>query len=287
MGTEMEAVRAAPSSIDHSLAEWDTRIQAAERQVEALLSALRAVARVSHLGQVRSIPEVVRSAREKAAVIEATIDAATQPPSLDLPAAFADGSYGRELEAAVADAGGRLVAGEGGRLIAFPLLLQLDVDSLSIRVGRQRERRLRPSVLARRLAGMQKKQRRFDPRRFLDRLFKPYRLLAKAQGHDWAPERDEDGPFVRLSELHDILTLLPAAAIDYPRDAFLIDLLDLDVHPDATSTRGHGFVFAASSGTRGAQVLSGYDRQGVRHDYFAIRFVRRAVGAFAAPEPGA
>ena len=80
------------------------------------------------------------------------------------------------------------------------------------------------------------------------------------------------GPLVALAAIHDPLTLLPAAAADYPMEEFLVDLLRLDRDPDARSGRGHRVELGGSTGTKGAKRLTVYDESGARHDDFAIRF---------------
>jgi hypothetical protein len=97
-------------------------------------------------------------------------------------------------------------------------------------------------------------------------------VLAAARAPDWQPNRSGDGPLVPLADLHDLLTLLPAAAADYPLEEFLLDLLRLDRQPDARTGRGHRFELGGSTGTKGAKRLSAFDETGAQHDYYAIRF---------------
>ena len=91
---------------------------------------------------------------------------------------------------------------------------------------------------------------------------------------DW---RSGEGPLVALAALHDVLTLLPAAAADYPMEEFLVDLLRLDREPDARSGRGHRFELGGSTGTKGAKRLTVFDETGAQHDYYAVRFIAEAA----------
>jgi hypothetical protein len=127
-------------------------------------------------------------------------------------------------------------------------------------------------VLARHLKAIQQRPAKFNARLFLDRLLRAYTVLAP----DW---RAGEGPLVALAVLHDILTLLPAAAADYPTEEFLVDLLRLDREPDARSTRGHRFELRGSTGTKGAKRLTVFDETGAPHDYYAVRFVTEAAKA--------
>ena len=97
--------------------------------------------------------------------------------------------------------------------------------------------------------------------------------LAAPRDAKWQPNRPGEGPLVPLADIYDLLTLMPAAAADYPLEEFLLDLLRLDRQPDARSGRGHRFELGGSTGTKGAKRLSAYDETGAQHDYYAIRFI--------------
>jgi len=127
-------------------------------------------------------------------------------------------------------------------------------------------------VLARQLKAIQQRPGRFNARSFLDRLLRAYAVVAP----DW---RSGEGPLIALASLHDVLTLLPAAAAEYPMEEFLVDLLRLDREPDARSGRGHRFELGGSTGTKGAKRLTVFDETGVQHDYYAVRFIAEAPGA--------
>jgi hypothetical protein len=77
---------------------------------------------------------------------------------------------------------------------------------------------------------------------------------------------------VSLAELYEQLTLLPAAAADYPQEEFVTDLLRLDRQPDATGSGGHRFELGGSTGRKGGKRLTLFDETGEQHDYYAIRF---------------
>jgi hypothetical protein len=70
-----------------------------------------------------------------------------------------------------------------------------------------------------------------------------------------------------------LLTLLPAAAADYPREVFVCDLLRLNREPDTRTRGGLGFSLPASTGSKGQDRLTVYDERGVEHIFVGIRFV--------------
>jgi len=83
---------------------------------------------------------------------------------------------------------------------------------------------------------------------------------------------------VALAELHGQLTLLPAAAADYPQEEFVADLLRLDRQPDVTTGGGYRFELGGSTGRKGGKRLTVFDETGGQHDFYAIRFIGRIIG---------
>jgi hypothetical protein len=150
--------------------------------------------------------------------------------------------------------------------------LRLDGRAQGVRIGRKLERRIRPSFLAARLKALQQRPERFNARQFLDRLFLLYESKARAADPAWRPTQPGQGPLVALAELYDQLTVLPAAAADYPLEEFVTDLLRLDRQPDATDSHGHRFELGGSTGRKGGKRLTLFDETGEQHDYYAIRF---------------
>jgi hypothetical protein len=151
--------------------------------------------------------------------------------------------------------------------------LRLDARAQGVRIGPRLEKRIRPSFLAAQLKALQQRPERFNARQFLDRLFLLYESRARAEEAAWRPNRSGPGPLVALAELYELLTVLPAAAADYPAEEFVTDLLRLDRQPDATTGGGHHFELGGSTGRKGAKRLTLFDETGEQHDYYAIRFI--------------
>ena len=160
-----------------------------------------------------------------------------------------------------------------GRVTAYPVALRLDGRAQGVRVGRKLEKRIRPSFVAAQLKVLQQRPDRFNARQFLDRLFLLYDSKARAEDPAWRPTRPGQGPLVSLADLHDLMTVLPAAGADYPQEEFVADLLRLDRQPDATDSHGRRFELSGSTGRKGGKRLTLFDETGEQHDYFAIRFI--------------
>jgi hypothetical protein len=258
------ATRDSGQPLETTLAAWDEQLGALERQAAAMLGAARRLRKAAQEGAVAGFAAAVAAVRQDAAKLQDVVAQAAETPAIDVAAAFASGRFMAELAAAAASANVTLVQRDG-RITAFPVMLRLEARSQAVRIGHKLERRIRPSFLVRELKALQGRPNRFNARGFLDRLVRAYAALAP----DW---RSGEGPLVALADLHDLLTLLPAAAADYPLEEFLCDLLRLDRQPDARTGRGYRFELGGSTGTKGAKRLSAFDETGAQHDYFAIRF---------------
>ncbi len=268
---DSESIGSPATSLEETLADWDEQLAGLERQAAQVLRSARRLRKAAHEGAVAGFPAAINDLRDNAAKLQDSVGQAAVAPDIDLAASFANGRFVDELSHAAATAEVLLVQREG-RITAFPVVLRLDARTQGVRVGRRLERRIRPSFLARQLRAIQQRPGRFNARSFLDRLLRAYAVLAARQMPDWQANRPGDGPLVPLSDIHDLLTLLPAAAADYPLEEFLVDLLRLDREPDARTARGHRFELGGSTGTKGGKRLSVFDESGVQHDYFAIRF---------------
>jgi len=258
--------------LEDTLAALDAHLSDAERQVAALLKATRRLRRAAKEGNVASLPAAVAAAQADAARVGEPLASAAAALGYDVVEAFASGAWLDEL-AAAARAAGVVLVRRDGRVTAFPVALRLDGRAQGVRIGRRLERRIRPSFLAAQLKALQQRPERFNARQYLDRLFRLYESRARVEDPSWRPTRPGQGPLVPLAELHDDLTVLPAAAADYPQEEFVADLLRLDRQPDATGSQGHRFELGGSTGRKGGKRLTLFDEAGEQHDYYAIRFI--------------
>jgi len=274
LATMSESASTLPSgpTLEATLTAWEQQLGGLERQATAVLRAARRLRKAAQEGAVAGFASAITTVRDDAARLQEAVGQAANPPAIDVGETFADGTFLAELAAAATAANVTLVQRDG-RVTAYPVVLRLEPRIPGVRIGRKLERRIRPSFLAAELRALQQRPNRFNARGFLDRLLKPYQALAAGRDQDWRPNRPGEGPLVPLIDLHDLLTLLPAAAADYPLEEFLCDLLRLDRQPDSRTGRGHRFSLGGSTGTKGARRLTIFDETGVQHDYYAIRFV--------------
>jgi len=272
MDTEPSDAPQLARSLEDTLAALDGHLSDAEKQAVALLKAARRLRRAAREGNVASLPAAIAAAQADAARTGEPFANAAAVLDYDVAEAFASGAWLDEL-AAAAKAAGVVLVRRDGRVTAYPVALRLDGRAQGVRVGRRLERRIRPSFLAAQLKALQQRPERFNTRQFLDRLFLLYDSKARAEDPAWRPTRPGQGPLVALAELHDQMTVLPAAAADYPQEEFTSDLLRLDRQPDATGSQGHRFELGGSTGRKGGKRLTLFDETGEQHDYYAIRFI--------------
>lgn len=262
------------TQLDDELDRLDGALATAERHAKAVLSGVRALRRQAATGVVAGLPRKLEQLPAAAEPLAQALHMASGSFSYDAEAAFAGGAYLRELQEAAAAKGVVLVERDG-RITAFPLLLRLEPGTPAVRVGRRLERQMRPGVLT----GLLKKAQdssAFNAEAFLDMLFKAATHLARAEAHADEPR---PGAVVPLLDIHELLTLRPGAAAEYPREAFAVDVLRLDRAPDTRTRRGQRFSLPASTGSKGRSRLTVYDEHGVEHIYFGIAFQRAGAEA--------
>jgi transposase-like protein len=156
------------------------------------------------------------------------------------------------------------VVEDDDRLLCYPSLVRVLPGDAALDIDRRRERRLRPSVVVASLAAAQARPPKGKPEALLESLVAAYELLAAREGR---PD-----PVLRLDALWQVLTMLPGAARDYSKPEFARDLYLLDQSGTVTSRSGRTLRFHASSGTRGAGVLTTVARTGQQQRYWGVSF---------------
>jgi len=252
-------------SLESVLTTWEEQLATLERQAAAALRSAKRLRKAAQEGAVGTFPAAIAALRHDADRLTEAVGQSAEAQELDIAAAFGSGAYVAEL-AEAAKAADVMLVQRDGRITAYPVVLRLEPRAQAVRIGRKLERRIRPSVLIAELKKLQQRPNRFNARAFLDRLLKAYTILAPHY-------RGGDGPLVALADLHEVLTLWPQAAADYPVEEFLCDILRLNKLPESQTGRGHRFEFGGSTGTKGAKRLTAFDETGAQHDFYAIRFV--------------
>jgi hypothetical protein len=255
-------------SLEAALAAFETKVAEAQRSADSLVKDLRRLRKAVGSGHVSDLDRVAAEVAERGRQAQ---EAASQIPgawSFD-SRSYLERGYLRELQQEAHSQGLTLVERDG-RLYCFPVALRLEPREAAVRIGRKRERRLRPKELVRQLAAVQKSKQRFNVQRFLDTLYQVYR---RVQGASWVKIDHGPGPVMPLAEIHDMLTLLPGS--DYPIEEFGRDLLLLARQRDLRTRDDAVFELVGSTMTKtNVKRINVYDEQGLEVTFIAVRFGR-------------
>ena len=245
----------------------EAALRATQADTEAVLRAAAALSKELRRARGSAVTGVVRDVRkalDAAVTLGDELAAATRQArvafDVDEVDYLSSGGYAKELLALAASRGVAMFE-EDERLLCYPSLLKLLPGDAALEIDRRREKRLRPSVVVDALAAAQQRPPRFKAEPFLESLAGAYALLA----------RDSTG-VQRLTDVWEVLTLLPGQARDYTRPEFARDLYLLDQSAVATTKAGRTLRWHASSGARGAGVLTTVAKSGQQQRYWGISF---------------
>ena len=183
---------------------------------------------------------------------------------------MSNGAFIAELLATAAQSGVRIHERDE-RLYCYPSLIRLLPNDRAVVIDKTRERRLRPSVLARHLQEIQNKPVRFKSEAFLESLHDAYSTAVKTRGK----ERREASAIVPLVEIYNLLTLLPGQSKEYARPEFARDLYLLDQSGVITIRSGATVSFHAARGNEAAsKVIQIVTKDGQAKTYYGISFTR-------------
>lgn len=156
------------------------------------------------------------------------------------------------------------------RLYSYPVLVRILPKERAVRIDKQVERRLRPSVLVAHLKDIQRRPPRFAPEAFLKALFAVWERLVK--------EKPREGQFatVSLYDVYEVLTLLPGQNREYSRQEFARDIYLLDRSGHVRLSGDWSASFPASTGTKfgKSKVLSVVKEDGTLKEYYGIAFLK-------------
>jgi hypothetical protein len=254
--------------MEAALSELETKVAEAQKTSDALAKALKKLRQAADTGNVAELEKGLLAISDRGREAEASARALASAWDFDAKEHLTTG-YPEELRQEAAAQGLKLFE-KDGRLYAFPLLLRIEARDGAVRVGKKLERRIRPKHLVKLIAAIQKRPQRFREERFLALLYEVYRQIA---GEGWRRVESGPGPAISLSQVHELMTLLPGA--DYPVEEFGRDLLLLDRQPDLRTRDGASFEFPGSTLSKGGMKrVTVYDEDGLERTYIAIRFVK-------------
>jgi hypothetical protein len=255
-----------------------TEAQAAStlQSAAALTRELKRVKASAAAGETRELRRALDAAETLAGQLADTARSLRAGYDFDGQAYLASGAYAKELLATAAAAGVDVFE-EDERLLCYPSLVRILSEQAALEIDRKRERRLRPSVVVAILAAAQRRGPRFRPEPFLDSLRTAYELVVARDGK-------KPDAVVRLIDIWAVLTVLPGQGREYTKQEFARDLYLLDQSGLTTTSRtGRRLRWSASTGTKGAGVLTTVTRRGQPRRYWGIAFSLPSQGGGERP----
>jgi hypothetical protein len=251
-------------AFEATLATTEQGVDAALRSAGAATRELRKALAGAKTGQVRDLRRALAAAEAAASALAEETRAARASFDFDEQSYLAEGRYAKEL-LAVAAAAGVTIYEEDERLLCYPSLVKVIAGDATVEIDRKRERRLRPSVLVRLLGERQGRAPRFKPEAFLDSLCASYELVVARAGK-------KADAVVRLLDVWAVLTILPGQSREYTKQEFARDLYLLDQSGVTRSRSGRILRWSASTGTKGAGVLTTVAKSGQQQRYWGVSF---------------
>jgi hypothetical protein len=257
---------ASEESIEAALAAAERALDGTLRRANTTLGELKRALGAARTGHLRDLRKSLAAARAAADGLATDVRAVGDTFDFDERAYLASGGYVKELLAEAAARGLAIVEGDDDRLLCYPSLLRVVPGDAAIEINKVRDRRLRPSVLVTVLARAQEKGARFRAEQFLDSLRSAYELRVAADGK-------RADAVVRLVDLWSVLTMMPGQRTQYSRQEFARDLYLLDQSGVTRTERNPRTLrWSASTGTKGAGVLTTVARNGQEQQYWGVSF---------------
>lgn len=256
----------ASESLEAALSATERTLEEALRGANATVRELKRALAAAHTGHVRDLRKSLAAAQTAAEKLATDTREAGDSFAFDERAHLSSGGYVKELLAEAEARGLAIVEGDDDRLLCYPSLLRIVPGEAAIEIDKVRDRRLRPSVLVSALARAQERGPRFKAEQFLDSLRTAYELRVAADGK-------RPDAVVRLVELWSVLTMMPGQRGQYSRQEFARDLYLLDQSGVTRTDRSpRSLRWSASTGTKGAGVLTTVARNGQEQLYWGVWF---------------
>jgi len=259
---------ASEGGLEVALATTEERVDRALKAAAALTRELKKAKTSAARGQLRDLRRALGAASTLAGEASRSARESAESFNVNEQDYLASGSFAKELldEAA---AQGLAMFEEDERLLCYPSLIKIMPADTAVAIDRRRERRLRPSVLVALLKEAQARPPRFKAGPFLESIATAYDLV---RAHTNRGGDDRGGAVVRLDAIWGVLTLLPGQDREYTRPEFARDLYLLDSSGARTTKGGRVLGWHASSGTRGAGVVTTVAQTGQRQLYWGVSF---------------
>jgi hypothetical protein len=253
-------------TIEAAFARAEAEADAAIKSATSVLSTLKRYRSAARQGKIRDIRVAGEAARQGIGSLDAQVADLAENWSFDDEEYLQNGGYVAELIGRAQREGLR-ISELDGRLYCYPSLIRILPGERALAIDKAKERRLRPSILVEHLKVIQKRPPRFRPGEFLESLSSAYSVAIQQHNRG-------QGAVVALSELYDLLTMLPGQSREYAKAEFARDIYLLDQSGQTTAKDGARIEFHAGAGARVPRgALSVVTQRGEEKKYHGISFV--------------
>jgi hypothetical protein len=238
----------------------------ADRSLQATASVLRELKKTKKAavdGNLRDLRKSMEAAEQLAAQLASAARALRAGWNIDEQDLLASGRYTKELETARSE--GVDVLEQDDRLLCYPSVIRVSASDAAVEIDKKKHRTLRPSVLVEQLKKAQRQPPKFKPEALLEALAAAYDLVVAREAK--APDAT-----VRVTDVYDVLTLMPGTARDYTKQDFARDLYLLDQSGTSRTKGGRELRLPASTLTKGAGLLTTVTKSGQQKVYAGISF---------------
>ena len=251
-------------SFERGFADVERAAAAAAKAAHNLSSLTRAMEKAAKEGDLTALDRATdRLDGALAALRQEVANARTAwPMSADEVGRYLVSGYGDELLEA-ARAVGLVMSERDGRYVAFPSIVRILPTERAIRIDKKRLTGIRPGRIAALLKAQQTKKSNFPVERFLESVYRAYRLVVQG----------DSGKTVLLDRILAAFTLRPGSSAEYDQSDFARDLYALDRSGIRQTKSGARVSLPAATGTKGQKgVLTFVGPDGELVTYYGIRF---------------
>lgn len=200
--------------------------------------------------------------------------AASWPFTVESEHAYLEQRFGAEL-CGQADRIGLKVTPRDETLVCSPSIIRVNPADRAVMIDGRKRTAIRPSKLAADLRKRQQAGLRGNPQRFLDALYKAYRILAAPNDTTLIPQ-SKSGRVISLEKVYDLLTTLPGSSRQYSKIDFARDLYFLDISDVAMTRSGDARVSLhhSTAARAGRGAFSFADQAGNLITYSSVQFIQ-------------
>ncbi len=261
------------ANLEQSLARTEASAEATLTAVNKVASSVKKFRDTVKKGDLRELPKMIEAAEQAIAALRQQFANAKESWDFDEETYLSSGGFHSELVEAARQAGVKIFE-QFGMIYCYPYLIRIKAQERAIQIDKIKERRLRPSFLARHLKKLQNKPPKSPTKlqAFLECLFTAYSKILSHQKE----EALATGKVIKLLDIYQLLTLLPGQSNEYTKEDFAWDIYLLDKTGVATTNQGMvlALIPPATAGKTSRRHLKVITEEGQEKSYYGISFKR-------------